>query len=101
MSTLGDIELDLVQGEKLHESFSKYPIYDKKMIALLRLAEETNQTEYIFQKLYDQYSTELKYKGQMITSVFNLLLILFVGAIVGVILIAMYMPMFELSSVIG
>ena len=71
------------------------------MIALLRLAEETNQTEYIFQKLYDQYSTELKYKGQMITSVFNLLLILFVGAIVGVILIAMYMPMFELSSVIG
>ncbi|HAT66224.1 MAG TPA: type II secretion system F family protein [Flavobacteriaceae bacterium] len=101
VSTLGDIELDLVQGEKLHESFSKYPIYDKKMIALLRLAEETNQTEYIFQKLYDQYSTELKYKGQMITSVFNLLLILFVGAIVGVILIAMYMPMFELSSVIG
>ena len=26
VSTLGDIELDLVQGEKLHESFSKYPI---------------------------------------------------------------------------
>lgn len=99
--TLVTIENDLIQGSKLHEAFSKHPIYDKKMIALLRVAEETNQTEYIFQKLYDQYNTELKYKGQIITSVFNLMLTLFVGILVGIILVAMYLPMFKLSSVIG
>lgn len=99
--TLVEIEKDLIQGEKLNDSFSKHPLYDKKMIALLKVAEETNQTEYIFQKLYDQYSNEIKYKGQIITNTFNFMLTLFVGVVVGVILVAMYLPMFKLSSVIG
>ncbi len=99
--TLEAVEKDIIQGEKLNDSFAKHPLYDKKMIALLKVAEETNQTEYIFQKLYNQYSTEIKYKGQIITTVFNFMLTLFVGVIVGIILVAMYLPMFKLSSVIG
>ncbi len=99
--TLYTIEKDLIQGVKLHNSFEKHPFYDKKMIALLKVAEETNQTEFIFQKLYEQYTTEIKYKGQMMTTVFNFILTLTVGIIVAVILIAMYLPMFKLSSLIG
>lgn len=95
------IEKDIIQGDKLHACFAKHTLYDKKMIALLKVAEETNQTEYIFKKLYDQYSQEMKYQGQIITNVLNFLLTLFVGLIVGVILIAMYLPMFKLSSIIG
>jgi len=99
--TLEIIEHDIIQGARLNESFAKHPFYDKKLIALLKVAEETNQTEYIFQKLYDQYSTEMKFQGQMITNAFNFVLTLFVGIIVGVILVAMYLPMFKLSSIIG
>lgn len=99
--TLVSVEKDIIQGKKLYESFAEHPFYDKKLIALLKVAEETNQTEYIFQKLYDQYSLEIKYQGQIISNVLNFLLTLFVGLIVGVILIAMYLPMFKLSSVIG
>ncbi len=99
--TLVSIEKDIIQGKKLDESFAEHPFYDKKLIALLKVAEETNQTEYIFQKLYDQYSLEIKYQGQIISNVLNFLLTLFVGLIVGIILVAMYLPMFKLSSVIG
>ncbi len=100
-STLQIIEKDIIQGERLNECFKKHSFYDKKMIALLKVAEETNQTEYIFQKLYDQYSIEIKHQGQIISNVLNFILTLFVGLIVGIILVAMYMPMFRLSSVIG
>jgi type IV pilus assembly protein PilC len=100
-STLEVIEKDIIGGEKLNECFKKHPFYDKKMVALLKVAEETNQTQYIFQKLYDQYSIEIKHQGQIISNVLNFLLTLFVGVIVGVILVAMYLPMFKLSSVIG
>lgn len=99
--TLVTVEKDIVQGKKLFESFAEHSFYDKKLIALLKVAEETNQTEYIFQKLYDQYSMEIKYQGQIISKILNFLLTLFVGLIVGVILVAMYLPMFKLSSVIG
>lgn len=99
--TLVTVERDIIQGKKLYESFAEHPFYDKKLIALLKVAEETNQTEYIFQKLYDQYILEIKYQGQIISNVLNFLLTLFVGLIVGIILVAMYLPMFKLSSVIG
>ena len=85
----------------IEEEAKKHSFYDKKLIALLKVAEETNQTEYIFQKLYDQYSIEIQHQGKIISNVLNFILTLFVGLIVGIILVAMYMPMFRLSSVIG
>lgn len=99
--SLVTIEQDIVQGKKLYESFALHSLFDKKLIALLKVAEETNQTEYIFKKLYDQYSLEIKYQGQIISNALNFLLTLFVGFIVGIILVAMYLPMFKLSSVMG
>lgn len=95
------IEDDILQGQRMSDSFKKHNLFDKKMIALLKVAEETNQTEYVFKKLYDQYSREVEYQSKTITNVLNPLLTLMVGFIVGVILIAMYLPMFRLSSVIG
>lgn len=95
------IESDIIRGLRMDESFVKHTLYDKKMIALLKVAEETNQTEFIFQKLYDQYSAELKYKGQLLSTSFNFLLTLLVGLIVAIVLVAMYLPMFKLSSLIG
>ncbi|WP_103069716.1 type II secretion system F family protein [Aquimarina sediminis] len=91
----------VLAGDALSASFAKSPIFDKKMIAMVRVAEETNQTEFIFQKLNEQYNQQVKYQSQVISNVLNPILTLFVGVIVGVILIAMYLPMFRLSSVIG
>lgn len=99
--SLQSIEADILQGQRISESFKKHPLFDKKMIALLKVAEETNQTEYVFKKLYDQYSREVEYQSKTITNILNPILTLMVGFIVGVILIAMYLPMFRLSSVIG
>tara|TARA_R110002124_G_scaffold17532_3_gene73522 strand:- start:408858 stop:409988 length:1131 start_codon:yes stop_codon:yes gene_type:complete len=98
---LESIEKDIIDGGKLSESFAKHPLFDKKMIALLKVAEETNQTDYIFQKLYEQYSSGLKYRSGLITSILNPIFLVVIAVIVGVILIAMYLPMFKLSSVIG
>ncbi len=91
----------ILSGGTLSKSFSESPIFDKKMIAMVRVAEETNQTEFIFQKLNEQYNQQVKHQSQVISNVLNPLLTIFVGIIVGVILIAMYLPMFRLSSVIG
>ena len=99
--SLKEIEAEILKGERMSDSFKKHSIFDKKIIALLRVAEEANQTEYVFQKLYDQYSKEVEYQAKNITNVLNPLLTLLVGFIVGIILIAMYLPMFRLSSVIG
>jgi len=44
---------------------------------------------------------EIEYKSKMIAAIIEPIIILILGAIVAVILIAMYLPMFKLSTVIS
>ena len=98
---LAKIEQDILQGKTLNESIQKYAIFDKKMSSLVKVAEETNQTATIFKRLSNQYNQEIDHKSKMISATIEPIIVLVLGAIVAVILIAMYLPMFTLSTVIG
>lgn len=92
---------DVKDGEKLSQAFKHHSIFENKIISLLVVAEETNKTEYVFQKLYDQYSRDLELQAKNLTNIINPILTILVGFLVGIILIAMYLPMFKLSNIIG
>lgn len=98
---LEKIEHDILQGKNLHQSMSTYKIFDRKMVSLIKVADETNQNETIFKRLTDQYNQEIEYKSKMISATIEPFIILILGVIVGTILVAMYLPMFKLSTVIS
>lgn len=97
---LDTVEEDILQGKSLYQSISNQPIFDKKMASLIKVAEETNQNETIFNRLTYQYNEEIQYKSKMISATIEPILILVLGAVVAIILIGMYLPMFKLSTVI-
>ena len=100
-NALTKIESDILLGKSLSESMSTHPIFDSKMSSLIKVAEETNQNQVIFERLTEQYNKEIEYKSKMLSSVLEPIIILFLGAVVAIILVAMYIPMFNLSTVIG
>jgi type IV pilus assembly protein PilC len=100
-SALKSVEENLLKGESLSKSLEEHPFFEPKMVALVKVAEETNQNEYIFQRLNDQYNTQIHQQSKLFSTVLEPFIIIVIGALVGVILIAMYLPMFKLSSVIG
>ncbi len=100
-TALNVAESSILSGKNLSESLKPYKVFDRKMISLLKVAEETNQNEFIFERLTTQYNEEIQYKSKMLSTVLEPLIIIFLGAFVAVILIAMYLPMFTLSSVLG
>jgi len=71
------------------------------MASLIKVAEETNQTEFIFEKLNQQYTIEVQQKSKLLSTIMEPLIIVVIGFFVGVILVSMYLPMFKLSSVLG
>lgn len=75
-------------------------LYGKKLIALLKVGEETNTLGTMLLKQSDELSTELEYKYKFIGSVLEPLLIIGVGFLVAILLIAMYLPMFKLSGIV-
>ena len=92
------MEHDILHGILLHQSMEKFPVFDKRTIALVKVAEEVNQLDQIFLKLNRQYSDELEHQVGQLSNLLEPALIIFVGVLVAVILIAMYLPMFQLSN---
>tara|TARA_Y100001933_G_C18993967_1_gene561720 strand:- start:772 stop:1908 length:1137 start_codon:yes stop_codon:yes gene_type:complete len=98
---LQEVGEKIIQGESLSQSLKSNKIFDAKMISLVKVAEETNQTEFIFERLNNQYSIEVQQKSKLLSTLLEPMIILIVGIFVGIILIAMYLPMFKLGSVLG
>lgn len=97
-ATLSPISKDILNGMSLYESMSKFKIYDQRMLSLIKVAEQVNKLDEIFEKLKVQYDAEIDHKSSMISNIMEPLIIVFIGLIVGLILISMYLPMFELST---
>lgn len=92
------VEQDILQGESLHKSLAAFDFYPAKMIQLIKVGEEVNRMDYFFEKIAIQYTEEVEYKTNTISSLMEPLIIIFLGLVVGVILIAMYLPMFQMSN---
>jgi type II secretory pathway component PulF len=98
---LEKVEHSILKGNSLSMSLKENPMFDNRIISLVKVAEETNQTEYVFKQLNEQYNQEVIAQSKIMTTVLEPFIILFVGVIVAVLLVAMYLPMFQLSSAIG
>ena len=86
------------EGKLLNESLGKHKIFPKKLVALIKLSEEVNAPELIFDKLHKQYSTEIEHQQAVVGKLIEPIFIILLGLFVGFILVAMYLPMFEMSS---
>ncbi|MFT6637649.1 MAG: type IV pilus assembly protein PilC [Flavobacterium sp.] len=95
------IENEILKGSSLNESMKNCKMFDNKMISLVKVSEETNQTDFIFQQLNDQYNQEVTQQSKIMSTILEPFIILIVGVIVAVLLVAMYLPMFQLSNAIG
>ncbi|UTW62200.1 type II secretion system F family protein [bacterium SCSIO 12741] len=89
---------DILQGTPLYKSLEKSSLFDRRTITLLKVGEEVNRLEQIFEQLTEQLNQDMEHRAATLSSVLEPILILFIGSIVAVILIAMYLPMFELSN---
>lgn len=92
---------NVIRGQSLNLSMSAHNIFSSRIVALVRVAEEVNQMDLIFKKIGDGLSAEIEHQSSVIKQLLEPLVILFVGATIGFILIAMYLPLFELSTTIN
>ncbi|WP_230978948.1 type II secretion system F family protein [Flavobacterium supellecticarium] len=86
---LENVEKNILLGHSLSISLKGNRMFDSRIISLVKVAEETNQTEYVFKQLNEQYNQEVILQSKVMSIVLEPLIIVFVG-----VLVAMYLPMF-------
>ena len=97
-SSLQKVEDDILNGKSLHQSLQQFKVYPSKMIQLVRIGEESNKLDYFFAKIAEQYGEEVEYQTTSLSSMMEPLFIIVVGFLVGIIMIAMYLPMFQMGN---
>ncbi len=97
--TIEPIRKEIIyKGKPLHAALSQYKIYGKRMSSLIKVGEEVNKLEDMFARVGQQYTEEVEHQSEVLGSLLEPFMIIFLGLMVGVIIIAMYLPMFKLSS---
>ena len=91
-------QTDITNGIPLNESLSKSNFYPDRLVILTRVGEETGRMDKMFFKLSEQYTYQTDRQTEMLSSLIEPFLIIGLGIIVGVILIAMYLPLFQMST---
>lgn len=86
------------EGKLLNESMANHSIFPTKLVALIKLSEEVNAPDVIFEKLHKQYSAEIEHQQAVLGKLIEPIFIIILGLFVGFILVAMYLPMFEMST---
>ena len=99
-SACGKISKQINQGGQLSDVLMKEPYFPPMIKHMTRAGEQTGNVDGMMIKVADFYDNEVETLVAALTSLMEPLLISFLGIVIGGIVIAMFLPIFQLSSVI-
>jgi type IV pilus assembly protein PilC len=91
-----DVYASVKRGGSLAGPIEANPIFPSMVGHMVAVGEETGQLEHMLSKIADFYEAEVDAKVKALTSLIEPIMIVFVGGVVGFIVIAMYLPIFSL-----
>jgi type IV pilus assembly protein PilC len=96
-----EIRKRLLKGENFTSYLSKSKFFDPTFSQLLSVGEESAEMDKVFTLLYEYYDKEFGNTLENFSSLLEPMLIMVIGIIVSFVLIAMYLPMFEIANFLG
>jgi type IV pilus assembly protein PilC len=93
---MDDVYDSVKRGGSIAKPISNHPIFPAMVTHMVAVGEETGNLEHMLSKIADFYEAEVDAKIKALTSLIEPLMIMFVGGIVGFIVISMYLPIFQL-----
>ena len=91
----------VTQGQELNYSMGRNNVFPKLVISMIRIGEETGQLSFMLEKLAVFYKREVEATVSALTKAMEPAVIFVVAAIVGTIVISLYLPMFSLITNMG
>lgn len=91
---------EVKEGKKLASSLRESGVFPPDMVYLIALGEESGELERSLRHLATNYNRDLSSALSKMTSAFEPLMILALGGVVGFIVIAILLPIFEISRLI-
>ncbi|MFQ5455295.1 MAG: type II secretion system F family protein [Nitrospirota bacterium] len=89
------------EGKTLSDPLGKAKVFPPMVIQMIAVGETTGALDAMLGKIADFYDDEVDNTVGTLTSLLEPMLMVFLGVVIGFIVIAMYLPIFKMASVIG
>ena len=89
------------QGKSVAEPLEQSRVFPSMVTHMIAVGESTGALDVMLSKIADFYDDEVDSAVAALTSLLEPAMMVFLGVVVGVIVIAMYLPIFKMASVIG
>src|SRR5205823_13355551 len=99
--SLAEVRVKVQEGVPIAEPLTNDPLFPPMVSQMVKIGEETGELEQMLSKVADFYEDEVDSTIQSLTSIIEPLMMIGVGFMVGIIIIAMYLPMFRMMQLIG
>ncbi len=96
-----DARESIREGERIAEPLKKSGVFPPMVVQMVAVGEETGNLDIMLSKIADFYDQEVEVAIKGLTSMIEPVVIVFMGVVIGGIVIAMFIPMFELGSLAG
>jgi type IV pilus assembly protein PilC len=93
--------VDIERGESISAALAKHPIFPSMIIRMLQAGEQTGKIDAMLERVAGFLDEEVETILAGLTSLIEPLLIVFLGVVVGGIVICMFLPIFKLSELVS
>jgi type IV pilus assembly protein PilC len=95
-----DVQSAVKTGESMAKPLATHGVFPPMVVQMIAVGEETGAVDTMLDKIGEFYNQEVEATVDALTSLLEPLLIVFLGASVGGMVIALYMPMFNIIKLI-
>ncbi|MDR5695467.1 MAG: type II secretion system F family protein [Armatimonadota bacterium] len=92
------VKSSIREGESISGPLQQSGIFPPMVIHMVSVGEETGNLDGMLQKVADFYDQEVETMLSQLTSILEPLLILFLGVVVGFIVLSFYLPLYQLIT---
>jgi len=98
---IGKVHVGVTEGESLSDSLRECRYFPPMVVSMFAVGEESGRIGAVAKRVADAYDVEVDRAVKALTSLFEPILIVVMGVVVGFLVIAMLLPMLTLSSTVG
>jgi len=92
---------DIERGETISAALAKHPIFPSMIIRMVTAGEQTGKIDNMLERISDFLDEEIETTLSGLTSLIEPILIVFLGVVVGGMVICMFLPIFKLPEIVN
>jgi type IV pilus assembly protein PilC len=93
--------LDIERGESISAALGKHPVFPVMIIRMVTAGEQTGKIDSMLERIADFLDDEIETTLSGLTALIEPILIVFLGVVVGGMVICMFLPIFKLPEIVS